>query len=529
MHDSDAWLFPDERPLQPAPSPEEVPPAVEEMPLSEVEFSLTQAAHIPVVELVPKRGWTLLSWIFLLLLVGLDLVLARLPGPAEQNTKMVDIDLYMLKFQGRYLVGANQLGRGSGRAQHRDPEDSKRLLKQIEVRVDSYESKLYYAVLEGELDSPGSALSTLEGLFEPRVDSPENKRLHKLRAILLTLYEDQVAGRWHAPNVSVQERQYLAQEMGWYGKLATAPAQGQNSRERAEVVGTARNTTLGVLVGFAVVLGLGALGFVGLIFYFIMAITGKLQEGVPTGTMHGGVYVETFVLWMVSILVLSGVSRWYLHDVLPEEHHLFIFGILELLTLLVLIWPVLRGISWQQVRQDIGLTFGRQPLVEPFLGAGTYIMGLPLLAVGVILMLIFKAVGMHGDKFLPVGEGDPIHPIVLELPEASHWKLFQVFFLACIVAPIVEEIMFRGVLYRQMREGTRIMGRWGSFIVSALVVNFIFAVIHPQGFLAVPFLMALAIGFTLAREWRGTLIPGMVAHGLNNGLVMSLAVWLLRS
>jgi hypothetical protein len=163
MHDSDAWLFPDERPLQPAPSPEEVPPAVEEMPLSEVEFSLTQAAHIPVVELVPKRGWTLLSWIFLLLLVGLDLVLARLPGPAEQNTKMVDIDLYMLKFQGRYLVGANQLGRGSGRAQHRDPEDSKRLLKQIEVRVDSYESKLYYAVLEGELDSPGSALRGYPG------------------------------------------------------------------------------------------------------------------------------------------------------------------------------------------------------------------------------------------------------------------------------------------------------------------------------------------------------------------------------
>jgi len=32
--------------------------------------------------------------------------------------------------------------------------------------------------------------------------------------------------------------------------------------------------------------------------------------------------------------------------------------------------------------------------------------------------------------------------------------------------------------------------------------------------------MALAYGFTIAREWRGSLIPSMVGHGLNNGLVV---------
>jgi membrane protease YdiL (CAAX protease family) len=35
-----------------------------------------------------------------------------------------------------------------------------------------------------------------------------------------------------------------------------------------------------------------------------------------------------------------------------------------------------------------------------------------------------------------------------------------------------------------------------------------------------PPLMALAFMFSLLREWRGTLIPGMVAHGVNNGLVL---------
>ena len=79
--------------------------------------------------------------------------------------------------------------------------------------------------------------------------------------------------------------------------------------------------------------------------------------------------------------------------------------------------------------------------------------------------------------------------------------------------------MFRGVLYRHLREATR---RWRlalSLLASGLVNSFLFAVVHPQGLIAVPVLMGLALGFTLAREWRGTLVPSMVAHGLNNGLV----------
>jgi membrane protease YdiL (CAAX protease family) len=39
--------------------------------------------------------------------------------------------------------------------------------------------------------------------------------------------------------------------------------------------------------------------------------------------------------------------------------------------------------------------------------------------------------------------------------------------------------------------------------------------------------MALAFGFSLAREWRGTLVPAIVAHGLNNGMVGLLGMMLL--
>jgi membrane protease YdiL (CAAX protease family) len=56
-------------------------------------------------------------------------------------------------------------------------------------------------------------------------------------------------------------------------------------------------------------------------------------------------------------------------------------------------------------------------------------------------------------------------------------------------------------------------------VIAAVITSFVFAVIHPQGLLGVPVLMALALAFNLAREWRGTLVPAMVAHGINNGAV----------
>ena len=55
--------------------------------------------------------------------------------------------------------------------------------------------------------------------------------------------------------------------------------------------------------------------------------------------------------------------------------------------------------------------------------------------------------------------------------------------------------MFRGVLYRHLREASA-SWRWlPSVIFSGTVSSFIFAIVHPQGIVAVPVLMALAYGF----------------------------------
>jgi membrane protease YdiL (CAAX protease family) len=81
--------------------------------------------------------------------------------------------------------------------------------------------------------------------------------------------------------------------------------------------------------------------------------------------------------------------------------------------------------------------------------------------------------------------------------------------------------MFRGILFHHLRQ------RW-SWLVTALIVSFIFAVLHPQGWVAVPALTAIAIVLSALREWRGSLIAPMAAHACNNFLVLTLALMFLK-
>jgi membrane protease YdiL (CAAX protease family) len=110
---------------------------------------------------------------------------------------------------------------------------------------------------------------------------------------------------------------------------------------------------------------------------------------------------------------------------------------------------------------------------------------------------------------------------------SADWStIIQIMVLGVIVAPLVEETMFRGALFRQLRDSTRWLGFVGSALFSALLSSVIFAAIHPQGWVFIPALASLAMAFCIAREWRGSLPAGMIAHGLTNFVTLSLNVLL---
>jgi membrane protease YdiL (CAAX protease family) len=338
--------------------------------------------------------------------------------------------------------------------------------------------------------------------------------------ILERLYRDYEAKHLDAPSVSPDARAFLRKQLDWFGDLALAPKGGPDAEARENVLVPAERTAVGLLGGLGVAAVVGLFGLIGLGLFLAFLFGGRLRSGIQRPFAYGGVYAETFAVWILLYLLLSlAASR------LPwEEQRLILSGVIALVSLVALAWPVLRGVPWRQVRQDVGWTFGRTPPLEPVLGVACYVMAIPLLVIGVLLTLALvqlQAAVRHEPPEMPS------HPIVTILGHADWQVLLELLLLASVIAPIVEETMFRGVLYRHLREASATYGRVGGILASALVVSFVFAAIHPQGWTGIPALMALAFAFSLVREWRGTLLPPMIAHGLNNTIVMLIGYYAL--
>jgi membrane protease YdiL (CAAX protease family) len=471
-----------------------------------LQTGLPPAASPPRADLpsLRKRGAAWLAW---LVIIGVAAFLvvrqARRREAADGLAGVVS-----LQAQGRYLVGAASIGL-----------PGKMLYDELRATLDrgSYSQRLRFAVLAGELVGPAEALDRLRDLEAERSAHTIEARPASVEAAgrLETLYRGYEKGGVR-PDLPAEQCAWLRSRLGWFGELALAPA-GSDPAARQAVLGPARRTVVAYLSMVALLLlGLAVGGFL-LLLFGLLALLGRLRGGLAAGAGFGGVYAETFALYLAVFVGLSYLARLLS---IPDDWELAAGGGIMLLSLVVLFWPRLRGASWRQVRADLGLHLGEQPLAEVLCGPAAYLAALPLLfaGVGVMfgLMVLQKRLG-HGDPFDP--NQAPSHPIVGVALQHNPWVWLQVFLVACVAAPVVEETMFRGVLYRHLREATPHWGRAASILLSVALSSFVFAAIHPQGLLGVPVLMALACAFAVVREWRGSLLPGVIAHGLNNFLV----------
>jgi membrane protease YdiL (CAAX protease family) len=465
---------------------------------------------------LPRRGWPLLAWLVIVAAVAFILWRYETVGPLDRQR----YDLVTMRLVGRYLVGAAKLQQQflgtqkSGReALYKEARDLDR---------GAYPQRLRFVVLTGELKGPDEAREQLQKISrkyrEHHGESPPAEEAETAH-ILDHLYAVRTEAAKAAASLSEDEQEKLRQRLGWFGELALTPP-GSDASAREAVLAPAYRTAWAILGAGVFMLGLAAAGLVLLATLIVLYFLDRLHGGLAPASPNHGVYAETFALYMLLFLGLS-IAAHYVLDWLSIQHgSLAISGLAALGSLASLAWPVLRGIPWHQVRQDIGWHKDRRPGLEPLLGLGCYAFALPMLLLGVVFYLVLTKLrdrlGWGPDEFGP--SNAPGHPIVFWVGQAGWWVWLEVLFVASVVAPIVEETMFRGVLYRHLRTAS---GGWRpalSVLFSAVVVSFLFAVIHPQGILAVPALMALALAFTLMREWRGTLLPSMIAHGVNNGV-----------
>ncbi len=455
-----------------------------------------------------RSGLTWLAWLVILAGSGLIIVSVLASRSSEQARQFQQSELIEPIIRGKIAVGATAVGAVQ-------PNYFREVIDKLAAEG-PFQTRFAYCILANELFGAPDALEKLSNIQERAndVNAEPSETDERLAHVLKTLFEDYRLELWQAPSITDDDRSFLQDKLDWLGSLALSPPQGPPSTLRAEVVRRAALTLYVIMLLMVTVVLLILAGVAVLLTFVILFFSHRLVSRVSDQSMYGPVYAETFAIWMVLYIGGSIVFA------LPVLRELDLGGMALVLSLLALYWPIVRGIPLAHMREDIGLTF-RTPLRDCLAGATAYVALLPILVVGLV---IFGLVMTGMDQLGPPQEefasrGGAAHPIANEVFGESRWASFaKIFFLTVVLAPLVEETFFRGILYRHLRDVSARMSRSMSVFFAAAMNSLLFAAIHPQGLLAIPLLATLAFSFSLVRQWRGSLLAPMVMHALNNSL-----------
>ena len=490
-----------------------------------VNASVVEASSFPLSK-TGIAAWVLVASITLLMftLVAYSQIFPEqeIGGDASPS------ELMTLQMQGKLIVGQKQLA-ALTEAPQTDLSES--LPK--EFNTGSYEQRLCYAILKGELEGPDAALQQLFELDKKVLEHQDLLTLtadqNKLRDLLGELNQQYSLGVLDSSiALPLADRQLIESRLGWTGQLALLPKETPLTAQRKTLETQA--LTMLVLIFIIAITGLG-IGLASLISLIVLGIRfrkNKMVSHFEIRFYNHNIYIETFALWMILFFGSSVGSSFVLAGLeLDPANSLLIQLLIFFGSLICLAWPVFRGIPFSQVRQDIGWTC-TNPIKEILSAIPTYLATLSLLIPGFLAMFILVALVSSFQESHEFGSPiAPGHPIQELIAEGGTKMILMIFLTACVAAPIVEETVFRGILYRHLRDVKSFSARWMSVLFAAIINALIFAAIHPQGIYGVPVLAMLAIGFSFAREWRGSLVSSMAMHAIHNTLVTCVSLVIL--
>ncbi|MDG2013465.1 MAG: type II CAAX endopeptidase family protein [Pirellulaceae bacterium] len=461
------------------------------------------------------RGLPWLAWI---VVIGLTIFVMSshfFAEPPEPTAELSKSELLQAVYVGKLAVGISEIS-----PEPMSTSDAQQMLQGIDVGP--IEQRFCYLILTNELIGPEEALKRLAELKTKvaRADISFNKNQEREIDILEDIFtqskDEQV------PQLSESDRVFLEDKLPWYGELAVN-SKITKSEQRKAIFQRAKTSTIflfGLLVLFV---GMFLTGIVLFFIFLAKVLGGRLKYRVVDDSRYGAVYIETYAIWFslfvaISIaIVASGTNGLNLGST----------TLMMLLPLSALIWPILRGVALTDMLDDLGLRL-RNPFVEILAGIVAYMAMLPVMLLGVLgSVVVFLLMGVLSPA-TTTGEFGPngiSHPIVENAFSGNPLQtILTIFFIASVLAPLTEEIMFRGVLYRTLRDGSRRSSRVASVVFAAFTSSLIFAAIHPQGLIGIPILTVLACGFCLVRQWRGSLVAPITMHALHNGLTMSMLI-----
>ena len=373
--------------------------------------------------------------------------------------------------------------------------------------------RLRVVAVAGELSGKAAAALRLDAL---------DKELEPQSALRADLTWFQWIYGKGAASVPPDIRQQLIDRHGWFGSLAVSFEVDDSDPTRWAAISGGEN--LGrfvVFLGLFVILAALA-SIIAALVVLTRTLRGELSaayEGLAPGDDPGSIYIETFALFgaSFSFLLLIGLMLFGA-GVEGTFGALALQEVMMWLLILVPLWPIARGVQWRRVLEDLGWTRGHGVIKEIGCGALGYLVGIVMTVIGIFVGRAVDAVTGTSEA-APAPGGYPM----FDAPPGNSWFLVLLGVAgATIWAPIVEETVFRGALYRFCRAYMRPI--WSVLITSAL-----FGLYHPYapGGLASVALAGLVFGYL--REWRGSLIAPVVAHALHNATISMFSVGLIAA
>lgn len=178
-------------------------------------------------------------------------------------------------------------------------------------------------------------------------------------------------------------------------------------------------------------------------------------------------------------------------------------GLVATIVLQVLLAALVIGfVAWRRHPVEwLGLRWGSWPLAVP-------------IAIGVVGLTMVFLWGLQATGYVAwlrrVQGDDGLQEAVRAFQETDDPSMLVVMSLmALVVAPVTEEVLFRGYLYPAAK---RFAGRGSAIVFSSLI----FAIAHHNALALLP-LLFLAVLLTLVYEWTGSIWTPIAAHMLFNG------------
>ena len=370
------------------------------------------------------------------------------------------------------------------------------------------------AVALAEFAGPEAGLKQLEA-FMARELKPGEEALAGDGQLLKQVLGDPPVVPSDAEMVGLRERHgFFADLAVSRGKPSTDPGRAQLESGGFQII------LVAIFAG-----GAALLGFFGAIAGVVVMVTQVTKKNFrfafarPSGGAST-LFLEAFLLFLGGFAILhigfplvlsaAGVLK---PGVTPPAWQMAVTLLLQWSLLLTIFWPLVRGVSWEQWKQATGWHTGKGLWREVGAAFVGYAAMLPFL----VLVMVLLAVYIMWRQAQDPGAAPPSNPVA-EMVSAAGWvELLLVFALMTVWAPVVEETFFRGMLYRHLR------GRMGVLLATVISALW-FGLMHGySGILLMP-VITIGAGFALMREWRGSLLPVVIAHAIHNFMIGSLAI-----